>query len=125
MITPIPLMNPDTTGYEIVIDTAAVFRRIGVVNGRMYDDPSITEAVLMQPLIPGASWLPRGDSSLVANIAGEEQLNLRTGPVKTYHIIMGGFSESWWAPDLGRVQYEEIDRNSQRVQGVLIGLGAP
>lgn len=115
----------DSSGVLIKLrDTLPVYRQIGLVDGRLYDDPSLTDAILVQPLTPGATWLPRGDSSVIATVTGEERLFLRTGTVRTYHVQIGALSDNWWAPDLGRVQYEEIGRSGGRVHGVLIGLGA-
>lgn len=113
----------DSSGVPIKdYDTLVVNYRVGVRNDTLYTDQSMIDAVLVGPLTPGASWLLRGDSSVIVRVAGEEQLNLSIGPTATYHVILGGLGEDWWAPVFGRVQFEEINSSGVRVRAVLIAL---
>lgn len=112
----------DSAGTIVARDSGASFRRVGVMNGRVYDDPSLQDVILSSPLTPGAQWFVRIDSSIVGQVAGEEALQLKIGRTRSYHVLLGGLGDDWWAPELGRIQYEEIGKSGLWERGTLIGL---
>jgi len=115
----------DSLGVQVVRDSAISLRRVGLMSGRLFDDASLSDAILAPPVTAGAQWYVRADSSLVGQVLGEEVLYLKIGSKRTYHVSLGGLEQSWWAPGLGRIQYEEIGNDGKWERGVLIGLGAP
>jgi hypothetical protein len=117
----------DSTGEIIPVglDSAAVTRREGYIADSLLLDPSLRYRILVAPLAPGKTWQVNADTTMPINaqITGEETLSLNGGSTRTWHVDYFAFGEIWWAPGLGRVQYEEIDGNGHRIRGTLIALG--
>jgi hypothetical protein len=102
----------------------AVTRRVGLLADTIFLDPSIRQKVLEGPLEAGHTWLVESDGSITARLVGEETVDLGIGPTAAWHVNMGAVADEWWAPGLGRVQYEEFDADFVRVRGVLIAVGS-
>jgi hypothetical protein len=103
----------------------ATARREGYIADSLLLDPSLRYRILVAPLAPGKTWQVNADTSMPINaqLTGEETLALPLGTIRTWHVDYFAFGETWWAPDLGRVQYEEIDRDGHLVRGTLIAVG--
>ena len=61
-------------------------------------------------------------ATIFATILAEETLPLQIGPTRTWHVFKGAVGEEWWAPGLGRVQYEEVNSGGDQIRGVLIAV---
>jgi hypothetical protein len=117
----------DSTGELVPVgpDSAATTRREGYIADSLLLDPSLRYRILVAPITPGRTWQVNADTTMPINaeITGEQTLSLNGGAIRTWHVDYFAFGEVWWAPGLGRVQYEEIDGSSHRIRGTLIAVG--
>jgi hypothetical protein len=117
----------DATGgvVPIGLDSSATTRREGYIADSLLLDPSLRYRILVAPLGPGKTWPVNSDTTMpiTAQVTGEETLPLNVGSIRSWHVDYFAYGEAWWAPGLGRVQYEEIDRNGKRIRGTLIAVG--
>lgn len=114
----------DTVGGVLVPvgDENRSSRREGILGDSLVLDPSLLYKLLITPVQAGRTWYVDDSSTILATIAAEETLLLGIGKTRTWHVVRGAVGDEWWAPGLGRVQYEEIS-SGQRRMGRLIAVG--
>jgi len=114
---------PDTLGEPVLVSQwAAHFRQEGRVSESLFVDPSLQYLLLEAPLAPGKTWTVDAGGAILAKIAGEETLPLPIGPVRCWHVLRT-IGDEWWAPGLGRVQYEEVVPGGARIRARLFAIG--
>lgn len=116
----------DTASGDWIVlgDENASHRREGVLADSLLLDPSLLYKLLVAPVVAGAQWFVDDSATIQATVLGEETVALGIGATRTWHITRGAMGDEWWAPGLGRVQYEEVAGFGTRRQGRLIGAGA-
>jgi hypothetical protein len=115
----------DTSGNLVPAgDDNAKTRREGTLADTLLVDPSLRHKLLVAPVQAGTSWFVDDGNAISALIVGEETLPLQIGTTRTWHVLRGAVGDEWWAPGLGRVQYEEVEVGGSRIRGVLIAVGS-
>lgn len=104
-------------------DGSATSRREGLLADSLLLDPSLRFKLLVAPVQAGRQWFVDDSGTIQAMIVAEETITLGTGAQRTWHVTRGAMGDEWWAPGLGRVQYEELVVGGGRRMGRLIGLG--
>lgn len=113
-----------TSGNWIHVgDDPKISRREGILADSLLLDPSLQLKLLVAPVQAGTHWFVDDSATLEAVIVAEETLTLGIGAQRTWHVTRGAMGDEWWAPGLGRVQYEELVAGGGRRQGRLIGVG--
>jgi hypothetical protein len=111
-------------GDTVRVYESATRRREGRIADSLLLNPSQPERLLVAPLVAGRSWFVDQAGAITARIVGEETLPLRIGMTRTWKVERGAVGAEWYAPGLGRVQYEEINRSGKRIHAQLIALGS-
>jgi hypothetical protein len=109
--------------WLVLGDENASGRREGVLADSLLLDPSLRFKLLVAPVQAGTQWFVDDSGAIQAQIVGEETLPLGVGNTRSWHVLRGAVGDEWWAPALGRVQYEEVLAGGARRSGRLIGLG--
>jgi len=115
----------DTTSGQWIHagDESGVNRREGLFFDSLMLDPSLRFKLLVAPVTAGRQWNVDDSGTITAEIVAEETLALGADTVRTWHVVRGAMGDEWWAPGLGRVQYEELVAGGGRRRGSLIGTG--
>jgi hypothetical protein len=122
----------DSAGNLIrLYDSAASILRIGLRNDTLFFGPSPLQPILVGPIGTGNSWCVSADTvsvdsivcTIQAFIVGEEELPLQIGLTRTWHVTRGAVGQDWFAPGLGRAQYQEINGNGDPILAKLIAVG--
>ena len=112
------------SGQWLVLgDENASGRREGRIADTLVLDPSLLYKLLVAPVRAGTTWFVDDSATIAATIVAEETILLGIGNTRTWHV-QRTLGDEWWAPGLGRVQYEEIAAGAQRRRGRLLGVGA-
>lgn len=106
-----------------LFDENASSRREGILADSLLLDPSFRFKLLVAPVQAGRQWYVDDSATLLAEIVAEETITLGTGATRTWHVVRGAMGDEWWAPGLGRVQYEELVAGGGRRRGRLLGTG--
>ena len=115
----------DSAGTLVpVVRWGAKNRQEGHVSESLFVDPSLHHLLLEAPLAPGRTWTVDAAGTMIARIVGEETLSLPVGPVRCWYVLRGAIGDEWWAPGLGRVQYEEVIPGGTRIRARLIAVGS-
>lgn len=113
------------SGQWLVLgDEAATGRREGRVADTLVLDPSLLYKLLVAPVQAGTTWFVDDSATITATVVAEETLLLGTGNTRTWHVQRATLGDEWWAPGLGRVQYEEFLTGGRIRRGRLLGTGA-
>jgi hypothetical protein len=104
-------------------DESSISRREGLLSDSLMLDPSLRFKLLVAPVTLGKQWSVDDSGTITAQIVAEETLTLGAAAVRTWHVTRGAMGDEWWAPGLGRVQYEELVAGGGRRRGRLIGTG--
>lgn len=112
------------SGQWLVLgDENATGRREGRQADTLVLDPSLLYKLLVAPVQAGTTWFVDDSATIPATIVAEQTILLGTGNTRTWHVQRGAMGDEWWAPGLGRVQYEELAAGGQRRRGRLVGVG--
>jgi hypothetical protein len=113
----------DTLGQPIPsFDENATTRLVGQFADTLFLDPSTRNRLLVAPMAVSRSWLVDQGGAITAVILAAEVLPLSVGNLRSWHVSQGAVADEWYAPDLGRIQYEENDGVGGRVLGTLIAV---
>lgn len=113
----------DTLGQPIpAFDENSKLRQIGRLADTLFLDRNSRSKLLVAPLAPSATWKVDNRGAITAVVIGEETLTLNSGIVQSWRVFQGAVADEWYAPGLGRVQYEETDGTLGRVRGILIAV---
>lgn len=104
-------------------DEGPINRREGLLSDSLMLDPSLRYKLLVAPVVLGRQWNVDDSGTITAQIVAEETLTLGAGAFRTWHVMRGAMGDEWWAPGLGRIQYEELVAGGGRRKGSLIGTG--
>jgi hypothetical protein len=104
-------------------DEHASSRREGLLRDSLVLDPSLRYKLLIAPVRTGTTWHVDDSNAILATIIAEEILPLEIDSTRTWHVQRGAVGDEWWAPGLGRVQYEELEAGGGRKLGRLIAVG--
>jgi hypothetical protein len=110
--------------YTHIGDENAGSRREGVSADSLILDPSLHLKLLVAPVQLGASWFVDDSAAISATIVALETLPLPVGNTRTWHVQRGAVGDEWWAPDLGRVQYDERQAGGVGRRGRLLAVGS-
>jgi hypothetical protein len=105
-------------------DTGATSRSVGRLADTLLFGESLQAHLLEAPLAPNRTWDVYNDGTVIARLTAEETLPLKIGMIRTWRVERGAVGTEWYAPGLGRVQYEEINRSGKRINAQLIALGS-